>query len=76
MAEIDNPDAKLIALGEAYARPVASLKAARDGFNEKAWLAQELAWMRLGYETPPDHPTPELRELWYDECLMTPHEGN
>lgn len=30
--------------------------------------------MRLGYETPPDHPTPELRELWYDECLMTEEE--
>ena len=51
-----------------------SLKAARDEFNEKARLAEELAWKRFGYETPPDHPTPELRKLWCDEFKKTGDE--
>jgi hypothetical protein len=73
-ANIDNPDAELIALGEAYVSLWPDLIAARNAFNEKAGLAEELAWQRLGYESEPEHCTSELRKRWLDECHKTGDE--
>src|ERR1700760_2758136 len=57
-----HPDAGLIALGEAYASLLPLYEIAQDEFNEKCGLAQDLAWQRLGFATPPHYCRPEARE--------------
>jgi hypothetical protein len=71
-----HPDARLIALGEAYASLLPLYEAAQEEFNEKCGLAQDLAWQRLGFATEPDFCSPELRERWCQENEKTGKEQN
>jgi hypothetical protein len=71
-----HPDARLIALGEAYASLVPLQEAAQEVFNDRCWLAEDLAWQRLGFETKPDYCSPELRERWCVEYEKTGKEQN
>jgi hypothetical protein len=52
-----HPDAKLIALGEAFARLRPGYLAARDHFNLKAESAHDLACQRAGIAVEDEHPT-------------------
>jgi hypothetical protein len=71
-----HPDARLIALGEAYAGLLPLQEAAQEDFNERCELAQDLAWRRLGFATEPDYCSPELRERWCIENEKIGKEQN
>jgi hypothetical protein len=77
LAANDNPDAELIAQGEAYARLLPVFEALQDDHSKKTRLAQNLAWERVGYETTPRHPTKEQCYLFMNEWKKTDVEtGN